>query len=108
MRKAAPAQVFVHLGVARAVLLTLIVALFAIRLIGNMEIRLLRPHNGKQAVDATTVRAMGKLRQNAVLASTDGPMDNVLKFKPPMVFGRREADLLCAALETAFADLKKI
>ena len=61
LRKASPAQVFVHLGVARAVLLTLIVALFAIRLIGNMEIRLLRPHNGKQAVDATTVRAMGKL-----------------------------------------------
>ena len=61
LRKASPAQVFVHLGVARAVLLTLIVALFAIRLIGNMEIRLLRPHNGKQSVDATTVRAMGKL-----------------------------------------------
>ena len=61
LRKASPAQVFVHLGEARAVLLTLIVALFAIRLIGNMEIRLLRPHNGKQAVDATTVRAMGKL-----------------------------------------------
>ena len=45
------------------------------------------------------------MRQNAVLASTDGPMDNVLKFKPPMVFGQREADILCAALETAFADL---
>ena len=61
LRKAAPAQVFVHLGEARAVLLTLIVALFAIRLISNMEILLLQPHNGKQAVDATTVRAMGKL-----------------------------------------------
>jgi 4-aminobutyrate aminotransferase-like enzyme/Ser/Thr protein kinase RdoA (MazF antagonist) len=45
------------------------------------------------------------MRQNAVLASTDGPMDNVLKFKPPMVFGTREADILCAALEVAFADL---
>ena len=41
LRKAAPAQVFVHLGEARAVLLTLIVALFAIRLISNMESRLL-------------------------------------------------------------------
>ena len=61
LRKASPAQVFVHLGVARAVLLTLIVALFAIRLISNMESRLLQPHNGRQAVDATTVRAMGKL-----------------------------------------------
>ncbi len=45
------------------------------------------------------------MRQNAVLASTDGPMDNVLKFKPPLVFARTEADILCAALETAFADL---
>ena len=34
------------------------------------------------------------MRQNAVLASTDGPHDNVLKFKPPMVFGLPEACLL--------------
>lgn len=46
------------------------------------------------------------IRQQGVLASTDGPLDNVLKFKPPMVFGRTEADILCAALETAFADLQ--
>ena len=45
------------------------------------------------------------MRQNAVLASTDGPVENVLKFKPPMVFAQREADLLCAALESAFVDL---
>lgn len=45
------------------------------------------------------------MRQNAVLASTDGPFDNVLKFKPPMVFARTEADMLCAALDAAFADL---
>ena len=45
------------------------------------------------------------MRQNAVLASTDGPMDNVLKFKPPMVFAMPEADILCAAIEAAFADL---
>jgi 4-aminobutyrate aminotransferase-like enzyme len=29
----------------------------------------------------------------------------VLKFKPPMVFARTEADMLCAALDAAFADL---
>ena len=45
------------------------------------------------------------MRQNAVLASTDGPHDNVLKFKPPMVFAMPEADILCAAIEAAFADL---
>ena len=45
------------------------------------------------------------IRQQGVLASTDGPLDNVLKFKPPMVFGLNEADILCDALETAFAEL---
>ena len=47
------------------------------------------------------------IRQQGVLASTDGPFDNVLKFKPPMVFGKAEADILCAALDVAFADLAK-
>lgn len=42
------------------------------------------------------------MREHGVLASTDGPLDNVLKFKPPMVFGRCEADRLLDALEAAF------
>ena len=46
-------------------------------------------------------RIVNHMRQMGVLASTDGPLDNVLKFKPPMVFGRAEADVLCAALESA-------
>ena len=45
------------------------------------------------------------MRMNGVLMSTDGPMDNVLKIKPPMAFGLREADLLLAALQAALADL---
>ena len=50
-------------------------------------------------------RIVNHLRQQGVLASTDGPLDNVLKFKPPMVFGKAEADILIAALEVAFADI---
>jgi ethanolamine-phosphate phospho-lyase len=33
-----------------------------------------------------------------VLLSCDGPYDNVIKVKPPMVFGRPEVDQLVAAL----------
>ncbi len=44
---------------------------------------------------------VNRLRQHGVLASTDGPLDNVLKFKPPMVFGATEAEMLCAALDSA-------
>ncbi len=42
------------------------------------------------------------LRENAVLLSTDGPRENVLKLKPPMVFGRAEADFLLDKLDKAF------
>lgn len=46
------------------------------------------------------------LREDAVLFSTDGPYDNVLKGKPPMVFGRTEADIFLSKLEKAFIRLK--
>ena len=34
-----------------------------------------------------------------LLLSTDGPYDNVIKIKPPMVFGHAEAHRLLAELE---------
>lgn len=39
------------------------------------------------------------LRDRGVLVSTDGPADNVLKIKPPIVFGVTEADLLADELQ---------
>ncbi|MDG1997393.1 MAG: aminotransferase class III-fold pyridoxal phosphate-dependent enzyme [Emcibacteraceae bacterium] len=46
------------------------------------------------------------LREDAVLFSTDGPYDNVLKGKPPMVFGLPEADIFLSKLDKAFVRLK--
>lgn len=43
------------------------------------------------------------LRENAVLFSTDGPHENVLKFKPPMVFSMSDADFLIDRLEAALS-----
>jgi 4-aminobutyrate aminotransferase-like enzyme/Ser/Thr protein kinase RdoA (MazF antagonist) len=43
------------------------------------------------------------LRDRGVLVSTDGPFDNVLKLKPPIVFGRDEANILCEELDAALA-----
>ncbi|MGB5069104.1 MAG: aminotransferase class III-fold pyridoxal phosphate-dependent enzyme, partial [Albidovulum sp.] len=54
---------------------------------------------------AEASQIVNHIRQQGVLASTDGPLDNVLKFKPPMLFGRVEADILCDALERAFVTL---
>jgi 4-aminobutyrate aminotransferase-like enzyme/Ser/Thr protein kinase RdoA (MazF antagonist) len=44
------------------------------------------------------------MREAGVLLSTDGPFDNVLKIKPPLAFGRPEADLLLEALADALED----
>ena len=45
------------------------------------------------------------MRLRGILSSTDGPDDNVLKIKPPMVFGPAEAALMLEASEAALASL---
>lgn len=40
-----------------------------------------------------------RMRRLGILMSTDGPLYNVLKIKPPMCFGRKEVDFLVAHLE---------
>jgi 4-aminobutyrate aminotransferase-like enzyme/Ser/Thr protein kinase RdoA (MazF antagonist) len=41
-----------------------------------------------------------RLRERGVLLSTDGPLHNVLKIKPPLVFDRADADFLVDTLDT--------
>jgi len=41
------------------------------------------------------------LRENGVLLSVTGPMDNVVKIRPPMVFSKTNADLLLEKLDHA-------
>jgi 4-aminobutyrate aminotransferase-like enzyme/Ser/Thr protein kinase RdoA (MazF antagonist) len=41
-------------------------------------------------------------RQRGVLMGTEGPHDNVLKMRPPMIFSQRDADHLLAVLEETF------
>ena len=50
-------------------------------------------------------RIANDMREHGVLISTDGPFDNVLKIKPPMAFGLREADIMADALEAALRRL---
>lgn len=41
-----------------------------------------------------------RMRQCGILMSTDGPDNNVLKIKPPMVFGKKDADFLIESLRS--------
>ena len=54
---------------------------------------------------AETARIANRMKQLGVLMSTDGPFHNVLKIKPPIVFSRKDADLLSDTLERALAEI---
>jgi 4-aminobutyrate aminotransferase-like enzyme/Ser/Thr protein kinase RdoA (MazF antagonist) len=41
-----------------------------------------------------------RLRERGVLAGTDGPYDNVIKLRPPLIFDEADADLLVATLDS--------
>jgi len=45
-----------------------------------------------------------RMKTLGVLLSTDGPLHNVIKIKPPMVFDRADADELLGKLSTAVRD----
>lgn len=46
---------------------------------------------------------VNRMKDLGVLLSTDGPLHNVIKIKPPLVFSRADADLLCARLDTVLS-----
>lgn len=62
-------------------------------------IDLVSDRDARTPATAEAGRVINAMREAGVLLSTDGPADNVLKIKPPMVFGRAEADLLVDTLD---------
>jgi len=45
------------------------------------------------------------MKDLGVLLSTDGPLHNVIKIKPPMVFSRADADLLLDRVDRALGEV---
>ena len=43
--------------------------------------------------------------KHSVLSSTDGPMNNVIKIKPPLCFSAADADTFVHALDDAITDV---
>ncbi|MFO1201849.1 MAG: aminotransferase class III-fold pyridoxal phosphate-dependent enzyme [Tabrizicola sp.] len=68
-----------------------------VELVSDRDTRTPAPEAADHVVDT--------LRLRGILASTDGPDDNVLKIKPPLVFGPDEAAILLAETEAALATL---
>lgn len=70
-----------------------------------LGVELVRDRKTLEPATEEAGRIANDMREHGVLISTDGPFDNVLKIKPPMVFGLREADIMADALEAALQKL---
>ena len=77
-------------------------------IIGNVRgrglffgLELVHGDTDRSPATAETKRVMNLMRENGVLVSRIGRHDNILKMRPPMVFGKEHADILFAALDQA-------
>lgn len=69
-----------------------------------LGIELVKDRNTLEPATELAAKIVNEMREQAVLLSTDGPLENVLKFKPPMVFSKENADFLCDTLDKVMAD----
>ena len=63
--------------------------------------------NGEELAPATalTRAVVERMKERRILLSSDGPLKNVIKFKPPMVFSRGDAERLVMTMRETLKDL---
>ncbi len=62
-------------------------------------IELVRDHDSLEPADVEAGIIVEKMKERGILLSTDGPLHNVIKIKPPIVFSKENADFLVNTLE---------
>ncbi|OHV75346.1 aminotransferase class III-fold pyridoxal phosphate-dependent enzyme [Ensifer sp. LCM 4579] len=68
-----------------------------------LGIELVADRNTKAPATEVARAVSNGARRRGVLLGTEGPHDNVLKMRPPMIFSRRDADHLIDVLDETFA-----
>jgi 4-aminobutyrate aminotransferase-like enzyme/Ser/Thr protein kinase RdoA (MazF antagonist) len=67
-----------------------------------LGIELVEDRKAKTPATALAKRINNEMKARGVLIGTEGPYDNVLKMRPPMIFSRANADYLIEMLTQAF------
>ena len=70
-----------------------------------LGIDLIDGHNNLKPNKRLAKKLINYMRENGILLSTDGPHDNVIKIKPPLVFNKRDVDNVCQNLENFFTTI---
>lgn len=74
-----------------------------------LGVELVEDRETRAPATARAAYVIDRCREEGVLLSTDGPLHNVLKIKPPLALGRTEADLTLDVLDRILAeDLRPI
>ena len=66
-------------------------------------VELVRDRETLEPADVEAGYVANRMREAGILISTDGPLHNVLKIKPPMVFDRDDANRLIATLDAVLS-----
>jgi 4-aminobutyrate aminotransferase-like enzyme/Ser/Thr protein kinase RdoA (MazF antagonist) len=66
-----------------------------------LGLELVRDRETREPAAVEASRLVDRMKSLSVLLCTDGPLHNVIKIKPPLVFTRQDADVLLVRLETA-------
>jgi 4-aminobutyrate aminotransferase-like enzyme len=64
-----------------------------------LGVELVRDRQSLEPAATEAAFVVNRLREDGVLAGTDGPFHNVIKIRPPMPFAETDADHLVAALD---------
>lgn len=71
-----------------------------------LGVELVRDHDSLEPADRETSYIANRMRERKILIGTDGPMNNVLKIRPPMPFTMQDAKVLISALDETFSELE--
>ena len=69
-----------------------------------LGIELVKDHATLEPAAPEASYVINRLREHGILISTDGPLHNVLKLKPPMVFSKQNADEVVTVLDKILAE----
>ncbi len=68
-------------------------------------VELVRNRNTLEPAAEEATRVMNLMKERGILLSTDGPLHNVIKIKPPLVFSKENADSLVSALDAVLSEI---
>ncbi|HUI73794.1 MAG TPA: aminotransferase class III-fold pyridoxal phosphate-dependent enzyme [Candidatus Acidoferrum sp.] len=69
-----------------------------------LGVDLVKDRETREAAPAQAAYVVNRLRECGVLTGTDGPHQNVLKLRPPLIFSEADADLFRSTLEAVLAE----